>query len=95
MIEVAWSMHVEACRPYKLPRSPHLAEPFGTPIGMPDHRWRVSTDVLQALYEASPPPIGPNPKSGDDGTTRLFGWVVERDAALPTGTMLLEPYDDR
>ena len=90
---MAQAIHVEACRPYRLPRSPHLAYPFGTPVGMPEYRWRVSTDMLQALYNASPPPVGSNPKSDDDGMTRLFGWVVERDAALPRGTLLLEKHE--
>jgi hypothetical protein len=58
---------------------------------MPPHEWRVSPDVYQALYEASPLPYPiPNPKSGRDGKTRLFGWLVNRDPELPVGSMLLE-----
>lgn len=90
ILEQARAMHMAACEPYRGSRIRGVAYPFGIPDGMPPHVWRVSWDIMQALYNASPPPVGPNPKSGDDGTTRLFGWPVIRDKALPNGTMRLE-----
>ena len=88
---LAGEIHRTACEPYRVPVDPRLAHPFGTPEDMPPHRWRVSRDVLQALYNASPPPVGPNPKNGDDGTRRLFGWAIDVDASAQPGTMVLEP----
>lgn len=86
----AEAMHEAACKPFdSWPRDRRLARPFGVPEGMPEHRWLVSGDVLQALYNAAPPPHGPNPKNGDDGTRRLFGWPVDVDATLAPGTMRL------
>ena len=85
----AYEMHQKACRRYRVPADPRLAAPFGTPEGMPMHVWIVSWDVCQALYNEAPPPIGPNPKNGDDGTARLFGWRVVMDGETRPGTMRL------
>ncbi|HEV8545007.1 MAG TPA: hypothetical protein VGQ64_01830 [Candidatus Limnocylindrales bacterium] len=88
--DVAWRKHVKACLGYGPICDPRLAHPFGVPEDMPPHVWRVSSDVMQALTEAGPPPYPiPNPKSGDDGVKRLFGWEVVTDAALPAGSMAL------
>lgn len=92
VVDRAYRLLAEAClSPSALPRRRGLAYPFGVPDGVPEHEWLVSGDVMQALYNAAPPAYRmiPNPKSGDDGTTRLFGWRVIRDSALPSGTMLL------
>jgi DNA (cytosine-5)-methyltransferase 1 len=41
-----------------------LAHPFGVSGDAPAHEWRVSPDVMQALYDAMPLPYPvPNPKS--------------------------------
>lgn len=91
MFERAYELRARALLGYDAPPRDGLAHPFGTPDDAPEHRWRVSPDVYQALYNEMPPawPI-PNPKSGDDGTTRLFGWLVVKDRSLPPNSMLLE-----
>lgn len=89
MMEIARSIHEAACKPFDAPYDGRLARPFGTPEDMPPHIWVVSPDVLQALYNESPPPVAPNPKNGDDGTRRLFGWPVVDDKSVPAGTIRL------
>jgi len=92
IMEIARAHHRAACEAFDDGLDdPRLARPFGTPHDMPPHVWRVSWDVMQALYNASPPPVGPNPKNGDDGTRRLFGWRIERDLDAPPGTLELHP----
>ena len=91
ILDLAYQRHVAACEPYRVWLDPRLAHPFGTPPDMPPHRWRVSPDVFQALAYAAPPTVGPNPKNGDDGTCRLFGWPVDVDESAPPGTMVLAP----
>lgn len=86
---IARSIHKAACEPFDGPYDRRLARPFGTPEDMPPHVWVVSPDVLQALYNESPPPVGPNPKNGDDGNRRLFGWLVIADKSLPPGSIRL------
>jgi hypothetical protein len=76
---------------YVDPDDPRIARPFGRPDAMPEHRWRVSWDVMQALTEAAPPPYpAPNPKDSAGTVRLLFGWPVEVDKAAPAGTLLLE-----
>lgn len=97
VIDRAYVLHATACKRYGFPGERRLAAtlmlamPFGKPEDMPPHEWRVSPDVYQALYAAMPPPYPmANWKSGDDGTTRLFGWVCSPDPTLPADTMRLE-----
>lgn len=99
ILDSAYRIHVHTCDKWRgLPVDPRLelhlsrlAQPFGRPVGMPEHRWRVSWDVMQALYEAAPPPKPvPNPKTSEGPMPMLFGWPVDRDDAAPVGTLLLE-----
>jgi hypothetical protein len=99
IFELAWRIHDHACdlwpglptNPFVAPDDPRIARPFGRPDAMPEHRWRVSRDVMQALTEASPPPSpAPNPKTSAGITKLLFGWPVDVDKATPPGTLLLE-----
>jgi hypothetical protein len=92
ILEAAWRIHVKACDPFRVPAEPpfvgldarKLAQPFGTPEGMPPHHWIVSSDVLQALYEAAPPPMpGIAP-------LQLFGWPIVQDEDAPAQTLRLE-----
>lgn len=72
------------------PFDPRLARPFGNPPEMPAYRWHVSPDVMQALWNAMPPPHGvPKPKGSAGATPLLFGWPVEKDASLPPDSMYL------
>jgi len=69
---------------------PRIAQPFGRPVAMPEHHWRVSWDVMQALTEAAPPPLPmDNPKTADGATKLLFGWTIEVDRDAPAGTLSL------
>lgn len=67
ILDQAWALHLAARRPYGRPRDHRLAYPFGTPRDMPPHHWRVSRDVMQGLYDASPsypkPSLGATPSS--------------------------------
>jgi hypothetical protein len=84
----AYKMLAEAKLLGRPPRG--IAMPFGV-IELDAWRWRVSGDVLQALYDAMPPPFPiPNPKSGDDVTRRLFGLTLVEDRALPPNAIVLE-----
>ena len=94
----AWIEHENACHRWRgVPLSEflsdgdhRLARPFGRPVAMPPHRWRVSRDVMQALTDASPPPDPmPHPKTSDGATTLLFGWPIDVDREAPEGTLIL------
>jgi hypothetical protein len=95
ILERAYEAHLRACEPYDDGfRVPGLAYPFGRPDGMPEHEWRVSSDVMQALTEAAPPPKpAPNPKTADDITRLLFGWPIVVDESAPNGTLELTRRD--
>jgi len=69
---------------------PRIAQPFGRPVAMPEHHWRVSRDVMQALTEAAPPPYRiVNPKTAEGVTKLLFGWPIEVDPDATSGTLWL------
>lgn len=98
IIVSAWRVHEQACARWRgMPLSdeisdddPRIAHPFGRPVAMPEHRWRVSRDVMQALTDASPPPVPMlNPKTSDGEVKLLFGWPVEVDRAAPPGYLTL------
>jgi hypothetical protein len=90
ILDRAYEIHAAALAGYGPVRDHRLAHPFGVPENMPTHEWHVSSDVMQSLYDAMPPPFPiPNPKNGDDGTPRLFGWLVIRDKSLPANSMTL------
>ena len=88
----AWEIHMRTCATWPMHRIRGVAYPFGRPAAMPRHHWRVSWDVMQALWNASPLPWpATNPKATDGyHNTLLFGWRVERDDSAPAGTMVLE-----
>lgn len=99
VIDAAYIIHVQTCEPWRgvalsewvADGDPRIAAPFGRPLAMPDHRWIVSWDVMQALTDAAPPPIPvPNPKTAHGFTKMLFGWPVSVLRDAPPGTMLLE-----
>lgn len=98
ILDIARTVHEQKCDHWRgLPLSEHvpdgdprIAQPFGRPLAMPEHHWRVSPDVMQALTEAGPPPQPiPNPKTADGPTKLLFGWPIDVDRAAPPGTLLL------
>jgi hypothetical protein len=98
IMDLAYVIHERKCDLWRgLPLSadildgdPRIAQPFGRPLAMPEHHWRVSWDVMQALHNASPPPHPvPNPKTSHGATKVLLGWPVEVDRDAPPGTMLL------
>lgn len=100
ILDVAWIAHEQKCSHWRgLPLDgdppipdghPGIAAPFGRPIAMPAHRWRVSWDVMQALTEAGPPPYPvPNPKTADGAEKVLFGWPISVDRSAPLGTLIL------
>jgi hypothetical protein len=98
IIDLAYIAHEQKCDHWRgIPLSefvpdgdPRIARPFGRPFAMPEHHWRVSWDVMQALTEAAPPPFPvDNPKTADDVTKLLFGWPIEVDREAPAGTLLL------
>jgi hypothetical protein len=89
ILERASELHWQACECY---RDGHgvcgVAYPFGRPDGMPEHKWRVSPDVMQALVDASPPPQ-PAPKTAEAAPRLLFGWSIVVDQSAPSGTLEL------
>lgn len=90
LVQIALSIHEHVCDRWRLlPEDDRLAHPFNVPTGMPPHIWRMSADVVSALYKASPPPVGPNPKGSYEATLLLFGWPIVQDAEAPRGTLLL------
>lgn len=98
IIELAYAIHERKCDLWRgLPLSefvpdgdPRIAAPFGRPITMPPHHWRVSRDVMQALTAASPPPYPvDNPKTSHGATKLLLGWPVEVDPDAALGTLSL------
>jgi excisionase family DNA binding protein len=90
-IEIASAIHLRTCKPWAGRRIRGVAYPFGVPDAMPPHRWRASWDVMQALTEAAPPPIGDNPKGSEGATKLLFGWPIDVDRDASPGTLALEP----
>jgi hypothetical protein len=93
VLDIAWMAHEAKCANWPGPRRRGIAYPFGTPENMPPHRWRVSWDVMQALTEAAPPPIGDNPKTSDGAVKLLFGWPIDVDRKAPPGTLTLRIAD--
>jgi hypothetical protein len=64
---------------------PRIVAPFGRPITMPEYRWRLSSDVWIAICDyAGMNEQEPSPAS------RLLGWPVVIDEALPPNSMVLE-----
>jgi len=91
----AWQLHTQACSRYRDFDSQWargLAEPFGTPVDMPPHRWVVSPDVREELVRITS--AFSDGSANTDGEDRLFGWPLDVEDVAP-GTLELRPQERR